>query len=57
MHQVAFTFFEPAEEAVDWQAWSWPWRRSGDVPTYDDPAFISKDWFKYPLQSALAAFP
>ena len=56
MHQVAFTFFESAEEAVDWQASSWPWGRSSDHPIFDDSAFVSKDQFKYPLRSALAAF-
>jgi hypothetical protein len=56
MHQVAFTYFESAEEAVDWQASRWQWGRSSDLPTYDDSAFISKDRFRYPLQSALAAF-
>jgi hypothetical protein len=56
MHQVAFAFFESAEEAVDWQASSWPWGRSIDHPTYDDSAFISKNLFKDPLRLALAAF-
>jgi hypothetical protein len=52
----SFYFSESAEEAVDWQASSWPWGRSSDHPIFDDSAFIIKDQFKYPLRSALAAF-